>query len=121
MGLFDSIKQDVSGKIGNLAGGELASHLFSMFGGGNQSSGLSNIVNRFQDKGFGDIVSSWVGKGANKPISGEQVERVLGSDKLQEIAQKFGVSKDQVRDQLAQHLPEAVDRATPEGELPKVA
>jgi len=122
MGLFDSVKQDVTSKIGAAAGGGLTSHLFSMFGGGgDQSSGLHNLVNLFHEKGLGDIVSSWVGKGANQPISGEQVEHAVGSDKLQEIAQKVGVSKNEVRDQLAQHLPDAVDRATPEGELPKAA
>ncbi len=62
-----------------------------------------------------------MGKGPNQPVSGEQVEHALGSDKIQEIAQKTGVSKDEVRDQIAQHLPGAVDRATPNGELPKAA
>ncbi len=121
MGLFDSMKDNVSGKIEGLAGQGLTSHLFNMFGGGNQNSGLHSIVNMLQAKGLGDIVSSWIGKGPNKSISGEQLEHALGSDKLQEIAQKAGVSKNEVRDQLAQHLPDAVDKATPDGELPKAA
>lgn len=120
MGLLDSIKENVTKKVEEAKGQGQTSHLFGMFGE-NASEGLHKIVNLFHEKGLGDIVSSWVGKGPNKPVSGEQVEQALGSDKLQEIAQKAGVSKNEVRDQLAQHLPEAVDRATPNGELPKAA
>ncbi len=117
VGLFDSMKEDISSKLG---GEGISSRLFSMFGG-NAHEGLRNLVSRFHEKGLGDIASSWVGKGPNKPVSGEQVEQALGSDKLQEIAQTVGASKDQVREQLAKHLPDAVDKATPNGELPKAA
>ncbi len=117
MGLFDSIKENVASKLG---GEGLAAQVFSHFGGSSHE-GLRNLVSKFHENGLGDIVSSWVSKGPNKPVTGEQVEQALGSDKLQEMAQKFGVSKETVRDQLAQHLPEAVDRATPDGELPRAA
>jgi uncharacterized protein YidB (DUF937 family) len=35
---------------------------------------------------LGDVAGSWVGKGANLPVSGEQVINALGSDKIREIA-----------------------------------
>ncbi len=120
MGLFDSIKENVTNKVEGVAGQGLTAQLFDMFGG-NSAEGLRTVLDLLHQKGLGDIVSSWVGKGPNKPISGEQLEHALGSERLQEIAGRVGLSKNAVRDQLAQHLPEAVDRATPDGELPHAA
>ncbi len=115
MGIFDSLKENAANRIEGEAAQGLGSKVFSMFGG------LHNVVNLFHEKGLGDIASSWVSNGPNKPVSPDQVEHVFGSEKLQQIASQAGVSKDEVRNQLAQHLPQVVDRATPDGKLPAQA
>ena len=79
----------------------------------NQEGGIGGLVQQFKDKGLGDIASSWVGKGENLPISGEQLQGVLGSDVVSGMAAKFGVSQDQI----AQFLPQVVDQLTPNGEV----
>jgi uncharacterized protein YidB (DUF937 family) len=58
----------------------------------NQPGGLNGLIQRFHENGAGDIVSSWVGNGENKPISSDTVTNVLGSDAVSQIAQKAGLS-----------------------------
>lgn len=84
----------------------------------NQPGGLNGLIQRFQEHGAGDIVSSWIGTGENKPISPDTLNNVLGSDTVGALAQKAGVSGDQLSGMLAAVLPNVVDRATPNGEVP---
>jgi len=52
------------------------------------------------------------------PVSGTQIQEALGSGKVAELAAKFGLPADKISDFLAQHLPAAIDEATPGGRLP---
>ncbi|CAN7368279.1 YidB family protein [Caballeronia sp. dw_19] len=84
----------------------------------NQPGGLTGLIQRFHENGAGDIVSSWVGNGENKPISSDTVTNVLGSDAVSQMAQKAGLSGDQVSGILASVLPHLVNHATPDGQVP---
>jgi len=64
------------------------------------------------------VVSSWIGKGENLPISGEQLSSVLGSEALSELAAKAGLDSHALAGQLASVLPGVVDHLTPAGEVP---
>ena len=46
--------------------------------------GLPGLINKFQNGGLGDIISSWVGTGANQPISADQIINALGADRIHE-------------------------------------
>jgi uncharacterized protein YidB (DUF937 family) len=83
-----------------------------------QPGGLPGLIQRFHDHGAGDIVSSWIGTGENKPIAPDTLNNVLGSDNVNALAQKAGLSGDQLSGMLAAVLPHVVDRATPNGEVP---
>jgi uncharacterized protein YidB (DUF937 family) len=80
--------------------------------------GLQGLANTFNEKGLGEIISSWIGKGENLPISPEQIQQVFGSGQLEQIAEKLGVSSDEASSGLAQMLPQIVDKLTPQGSLP---
>ncbi|MDB5924676.1 MAG: hypothetical protein JWN13_3612 [Betaproteobacteria bacterium] len=80
--------------------------------------GLGALLHRFQEKGFGDQVQSWVGTGANQPIEPEALSQVFGSDELSKIASQAGVTEDEARTGLSQLLPQVVDHLTPHGQLP---
>ncbi len=82
------------------------------------SGGAEGLLNTFNEKGFGDVMSSWIGKGENLPISPEQIQQVLGSDQVQQIAEKLGLSAGEASSQLAEMLPQLVDKLTPDGSLP---
>jgi uncharacterized protein YidB (DUF937 family) len=84
----------------------------------NQPGGIMGLIERFQQHGAGDVVQSWIGHGENKPIDPGTLTNVLGQDNVGALAQKAGVSGDQLSGMLAAVLPHIVDRATPNGEVP---
>jgi len=84
--------------------------------GGN--AGLEGIMNQFQQKGLGDMMSSWISKGPNPPISAGQITDVLGQDTLQQFAAKAGVPHSQAGGILASLLPTVIDSVTPNGSVP---
>ncbi|HEY2024290.1 YidB family protein [Paraburkholderia sp.] len=84
----------------------------------NQPGGLNGLIQRFQEKGLGDVVSSWVGNGENQPIAPDALHGVLGSQAVTDLAAKAGVQPDQVTGLLSQILPHVVNAATPDGQVP---
>jgi len=119
MGLIDSILGAMSGKTDSSGG---ASQLIGILGGLlAQSGGLQGLANKFSQSGQGDTFSSWVGMGENQPISGGQVQKVLGSDEVNALAAKLGVDPAQASHFLAEYLPKVVDKLTPEGKVDPTA
>jgi uncharacterized protein YidB (DUF937 family) len=86
--------------------------------GGSSGSGLGGLVEAFQAKGLGDVVASWIGTGQNLPVTAEQIQSVLGSGIVQQLAARVGLPPEAASALLAQLLPPAVDRLTPEGTVP---
>lgn len=105
MGLFDGV---MGGVMGALVTDVLQKH-----------GGVQGIVQQFESKGFGPTVRSWVGTGANQPISAEQLHQALGPELIQQLAAKTGLPVAELTQKLAQILPQAVDRMTPDGVIPK--
>jgi len=86
--------------------------------GGQGGAGLGELVKKFTENGLGDVVSSWIGKGDNAPVTPEQVKNVFGEEGIEEIANKTGMNKEEITGQLSDILPQAIDKVTPEGKLP---
>lgn len=84
-----------------------------------QTGGLAGLVQSFQNGGMGEIVKSWVSTGQNLPISAEQIQSVLGDGQLQSLANQAGLDTNQLCGQLAELLPQVVDRLTPNGAIPE--
>jgi len=116
MGLLDNIAGQVLG--GGGAQGKLISVVMEVLGG-SKMGGLGGLVQQFASKGLGDIVNSWVGTGANLPITPKQVEQGLGSNVISQIAQKSGLQVGDVTSQLSILLPQVVDKLTPGGKMPQ--
>jgi uncharacterized protein YidB (DUF937 family) len=67
---------------------------------------------------MGDVAGSWVGTGANQPITAAQVEQVLSPEQLAQLAAESGLPPDQVSQGVAAVLPDVVNTLTPDGMLP---
>jgi uncharacterized protein YidB (DUF937 family) len=80
--------------------------------------GLGGLLNQFQQGGLGDIMKSWIGPGQNQPVSPNQLSSVLGPQIIQILAQKTGLSEQEITSHLSQILPNVVDKLTPNGRLP---
>jgi uncharacterized protein YidB (DUF937 family) len=120
MGILDSLENSPAFKsaLGQLEGAVLPVVLGEVLGTGSQGGGLNAIVAKLQQAGFGDQVKSWLGNGQNVPITADQLKQVLGSDAVRQLAARFNIPVDQITQILAQQLPAAVDRASPDGKLP---
>src|SRR5262249_27237643 len=83
--------------------------------------GLGGLLRRFQQNGQGDVIKSWIGPGENKPIAPGQLGSALGPDILKSLAQRTGMSEQDLMAQVSQVLPGVVDKLTPQGRLPTQA
>ena len=80
---------------------------------------LQGIVNKLQQAGLDKQVASWLSDGKNIPVTKEQLRTALNDKDLQQIARSLGVPVDQALDVRAKYLPEAVDQASPNGQIQK--
>ncbi|TNJ39276.1 DUF937 domain-containing protein [Chlorobaculum thiosulfatiphilum] len=96
---------------------ELVSALSGLLGGGGGNLNLGAILSKMQQSGLGDIAASWLGNGANAPISPGAVTDLIGSDKIADFASRFGLSEESAKNAIASALPEMVDKASPNGSL----
>ena len=122
MGILDSLENSgvFKGVLGQLEAAVVPVVLSEVLGKGG-GGGLSAIVAKLEQSGLGDQVKSWIGSGHNLPITAEQLQQVLGSDTVKQLAARFGIPVDQLAKVLAQQLPTAVDHASPNGRLPHTA
>ena len=83
-----------------------------------QVGGISGLQQMFQQKGLGGIFSSWVGTGQNSPVSADQLQSVLHSGALEQVAAKAGIDPSQLTSMMSTLLPNMVDKMTPNGQVP---
>ena len=84
----------------------------------NNAGGLSGILAKLQQGGLGDAAQSWVGTGANQPVSPDALGGALGPDLMGMIARQLGGNQQQAAGTLADLLPGLIDQLTPQGRLP---
>jgi uncharacterized protein YidB (DUF937 family) len=83
-----------------------------------QQGGLPGIISKFEHGGMADQAASWVGTGANLPVTGGQLQEILGTGAIGQIAQQLGLSHGDASAGLAQILPQIIDHLTPTGQVP---
>ncbi|MBY0382202.1 MAG: YidB family protein [Xanthobacteraceae bacterium] len=122
MGFLDSlnISPELKSMLGEISTAAAPVILSEVMGNGSQG-GLTAVVNKLEQAGFGNQVKSWIGTGQNIPITSEELQQALGNEKVKELAARFNIPIDQVGPILAQLLPSAVDHASPGGTLPHTA
>ena len=113
MGFFDNVAGAVLGKLGGEQG-SMAQVAIDLF---NQNGGVEGILQKFKDNGLAQQAASWVGTGANQPITPEQVASVLGQGAIADMAAKVGLTPEVISNQIAEHLPAIIDKLTPNGEV----
>lgn len=86
--------------------------------GGEGHGGLDGLIDRFQRGGFGDVMESWIGKGQNRAVQPNQLADALGPETVDTLQQRTGLDRTELLSQLAQALPEVIDRLTPQGRRP---
>ena len=117
MGIFDSVVSKWTAGKEELAGApkKLVEGTLEMID--EQKDGLKGVVDKLSASGLGEQVKSWVDKGANLPVTAEQIKQALGRDELERLALKTQLSIEEVTSHLAAALPQIVDKLTPDGKL----
>ena len=90
-------------------------------GAGGLLGGLGGLLDKLQNGGLGNVANSWIGSSQNQPVSPGQLGSALGPDIIKVLAQRSGLSEEEITKQLSQTLPGVVDKLTPQGRLPTVA
>ncbi len=116
MALVDTIK----GLLGSKGGssdlmGQLSSMLTGKSGDG---QGLSRLLDQFKSAGLGEKAASWVGTGENHPLTPDEVEKAIGTERINEMSKKTGQSAESVKTGLSSLIPNLVNKLTPDGKLP---
>ncbi len=126
MGLFDHLGAAL-GKGGPFAGflnSALANQLpgrLSVALASSPYENLDGLLALFREGGFGHEVDSWLGSGANLPITPEDIMEVIDPMTMGSLASTLGVPPAMLPGLVAQYLPVVVDKLSPNGtvEMPK--
>ena len=103
----------LGGLLGNLSG------MLGCAGAGDVlSGGLGELLKRFEQNGHGDTAQSWVNNGPNKEISPPELKQAIGPDVLSALERQTGLSQQELLERLSRELPSAVDKYTPDGQIP---
>ena len=111
MGLLD-------GLLGGIVGAEMVTVVNGLI---EKHGGVQGIVAQLEQQGLGSTVRSWVGTGANQPITADQVHQAFGADTMKQLAARIGISPEDLAAKLSQVLPQAIDKLTPGGVAVKEA
>jgi uncharacterized protein YidB (DUF937 family) len=120
MGIFDSVSGALKGVLGQAEAAVVPALISAALAKTNLGN-LQGLVSQLQQGGLNTQVQSWLGSGTNMPINPAQLEAALGSDQVKQLAAHFGVPVDAALKLLAEHLPAAVDQASPNGTLQPAA
>jgi len=118
MTILEPIINEVSEQFG-LRGkaGPLMTGLLSLISN-ERTGGLQGFLDQFRRAGLGEMVSSWVSRGANTPVTTEQLDRAVGADTINRLASSVGIQRAGAASALAFMIPRVIDLLTPEGVVP---
>ncbi|MGE0594464.1 MAG: YidB family protein [Vicinamibacterales bacterium] len=134
MGLLDGMMGGALGSMLGQGGAGALGSLLSSAGGGSsqqgaglvaaalsmvqQQGGVGAVLEKLRAGGLAAEVDSWVGTGANLPVSADALQKALGGANLAPLASQLGMQPGEVSASLAKVLPELVNMVTPQGALP---
>jgi len=120
MSIFDNIMGAVKqhSEVNQEQHSNLVQTAMQMFG---NHAELSGLLQNAESQGIGHIVQSWISTGTNQPIAPQQVEGLVGQDRINQLANRAGIPPAVASAALSRILPIVVDKLTPQGKLPQAA
>src|SRR5437762_3860965 len=109
MSIFDTVMGAVQqhSDVNQEQHSNLVQTALQMFG---NHAGLSGLINNAQSQGLAQIVQSWVSTGTNQPIDAQRLQALLGQERVNQLANRVGVSPEVANAALTRILPILVDR-----------
>ena len=111
--------EQLSKQLGlNVDTNTIMSALSGLLGDGAGNIDLAGLASRMASSGeLGSLVNSWLGDGANSPISAESILGLLGESKVADFASQVGTDTGSAANGLADVLPQIMDQASSGGSL----
>lgn len=82
-----------------------------------RNGGLSGAFNKIQNMGFGHQANSWMSADqSNQPLDANDINQLFDNDELAQVAAQTGVDQSEVRQSMAELLPQLFDNLTPNGD-----
>lgn len=91
--------------------------LGSVLGGSGDGIDLGGLLGNLQSSGLAEVAGSWLGDGDNAPISASQLQDLLGSDKIGQLASALNSDEGSVLSGLQDAIPQMVDKSSSGGSL----
>ena len=111
--------QLLSEKLGlQIDSGAVASALSDLLGDGQGNLDLAGLARKMASNGdLTNVVSSWLGDGANSAISADSILGVLGENSVSNFASSLGTDTGTAAAGLAEVIPQLMDQASSGGSL----
>lgn len=117
MGIFNDLTGGLlKGALNNLDSSTLSGVLSKVMQNTELGS-VGGLLSKLQEAGLDKQVASWLSNGRNLPVDPAQLRDALGNKQLQELARSLGLPVDQALEVLSKHLPDTVDKMSPQGVL----
>lgn len=114
MGLLDSI-------VGSLVNGgsqkNSLSQLQAIWSWVQEQGGIEVLIQKFQQGGLGEVLSSWLSNGSNRAVSSQDIQSAFSQQDLQSLATKLDTDIEGASGTLSEMLPHLVDKISPQGEV----
>jgi outer membrane protein OmpA-like peptidoglycan-associated protein/uncharacterized protein YidB (DUF937 family) len=117
MGAINLLVDEVGDRFG-VNHGKAESLLTSLLSFVQEQNGLSGFLDRFRRAGLSDVVSGWLSDAPTNAISADSVENALGSQTVNNIASRSGLSLGTVTSALGFVIPKLVQSLAPGGAIP---
>lgn len=89
-----------------------------MFG---NAGGISSLLSNADSHRLGHIVGSWIGTAPNQFYCSGSGPKLVGQDRINQLANRAGISSRIASAALGRILPMPVDKLTPHGKIPQAA
>lgn len=81
-----------------------------------RNGGLSGAFNKIQNMGFGHQANSWMSADqSNQPLDANDINQLFDNNELAQVAAQTGADQNEVRQSMAELLPQLFDNLTPHG------
>lgn len=117
MGLFDKLVSGVVGKVLENVDPASIPGLAVKYLGSTDLGSIGGLLERLQQGGLDREVGSWLGSGANLPVTADQLRAALGDDVLAQFAAATGLSVDKLLALMSAYLPQTIDTMSPDGKI----
>ena len=82
-----------------------------------RNGGLSGAFNKIQNMGFDHQANSWMSADqSNQPLDADDINQLFDNNELAQVAAQTGVDQSEVRQSMAELLPQLFDSLTPNGD-----